>query len=210
MAEHNASGESPATGESPAESAESASTRSSRVLVPRGAESEPAPRQVESSDVTEAAAEPLDGTPVVLGGAAAVSGLVLMFWYRPEPALAALSLLDFEAMSPLRWLRGVHFWAGVALLVWGGFRALELAGEKAYRRPHPGRWWRGLALLLLLVGCMVSGVLLVGDAGALRAWEFLGASPPAESTWRAVYVLHCVVPFGLAFWILRRRSGGER
>jgi hypothetical protein len=206
MAETNASGDSPVAGENPAESAEAAATRSSRVLIPRGAEPEPPPREVERP----LAGESVDGTPVMLGGAAAVSGLVLMFWYRPEPALAVLSLLDFEAMSPLRWLRGVHFWAAVGLLVWGGFRLLELAGEKAYRRPWPGRWWGGLALLAVLGGCVASGVLLVGDAVALRAWGLLGAAEPSESTWRGVYVLHCVVPFGLAFWLLRRRGGSGR
>jgi hypothetical protein len=206
MAESKASGDSPAAGGSSVEpeSAEAAATRSSRVLVPGGVEPDaPLPEAAPRASSVPS----VDGVPRVLGWAAALSGLVLMFWYRPEPALAALSLLDFEAMSPLRWLRGVHFWAAVGLLVWGGWRVLELAGEKAYRRPRPGRWWRGLALWGLLFGCAASGALLVGDSGALRAWGLFGQGPAADSTWRGVYVLHCAVPLLLAFGLLRRDGG---
>ena len=151
----------------------------------------------------------LGTTAAVLCALLGVSGLVLMFYYRPEPALASLSLLDLEAAGPFGFLRGVHFWASRALVMVVWLHLFRVLVREAFRPPGHGHWLVGLGLLLL--------TLALAHTGSLLPWEGTARDPGAGEAKRllTVYALHCAVlpaaffaGVGWHVWRLRRDAGG--
>lgn len=133
----------------------------------------------------------------------ALSGIALMFYYRPVPALASLSLLDLEATSRLAFLRGVHFWGSRVLVVVVWLHLFRVVVREAYRPPRHWAWLGGVGLLLLTLAFARTGAILPAashlDGGALLV----------------VYALHCAVLPGVFFvgvgwhlWRTRKDGGG--
>lgn len=161
------------------------------------------PAESRSTEVEGATAGPIPGAPslgaaaVLLCVAAAVSGVGLMFHYRPDgPAQAYASLLDLREASPMGFLHGLHAWTAHLLLIvlWihglrsmfrGSYRAGGLRNAGGPRNASgQGNWVIGVALLALVLGLAATGHTLshphsVDTSSAWSLWQ--------------VYVLHCAV-----------------
>jgi quinol-cytochrome oxidoreductase complex cytochrome b subunit len=112
----------------------------------------------------------------------AVTGLLLMFWYRPTPQHAYGDIEDLMHVVPYgRLLRNLHRWSAHAmvLLVIGHMARVFHAG--AYRPPREFNWVVGVLLLVLTLFMSFTGYLLPWDQLAFWAVTVganMGAAAP--------------------------------
>lgn len=111
-----------------------------------------------------------------------VSGLLLLFYYRPTVEGAYASILFLESSVPGgQYLRSLHRLASHALLVLLFLHTLRVILTGAYRPPRQLNWLIGFALLGLAVFEGYTGYLLPLDQLALWAtqtgMELLAALP---------------------------------
>ncbi len=103
------------------------------------------------------------GITLFLFGIQAVTGVLLLIYYRPGPeAYDSVRTITYD--TQYGWLvRSLHSW-GANLMVAAAFvHMFSVAFMKAYRRPREFGWWTGLALLGLLLVFGFSGYLLPWD-----------------------------------------------
>jgi quinol-cytochrome oxidoreductase complex cytochrome b subunit len=99
-----------------------------------------------------------------------VTGLLLMFYYRPVPEHAYADLEDLMHVVPYgRFLRNLHRWwaHAMVLLVIGHMIRVFLAG--AYRPPREFNWVLGVVLLVSTLFLSFTGYLLPWDQLAFWA-----------------------------------------
>ena len=126
----------------------------------------------------------LGGMAVFLIGVQAVTGVLLLFYYRPTPEAAFESVRFISAEVRFGWLiRSVHGWAADLLI---GVILVHLASTyfmKAYRPPRELTWMTGVGLLVLMMGFGFSGYLLPWNQLAFFATkvgtQMAGAVPGA-------------------------------
>jgi quinol-cytochrome oxidoreductase complex cytochrome b subunit len=93
-----------------------------------------------------------------------VTGVLLMFYYRPAPERAYADIEDLMSVIPYgRFLRNLHRWTAHAmvLLVIGHMTRVFLAG--AYRPPREFNWVIGVTLLVSTLFLSFTGYLLPWD-----------------------------------------------
>jgi quinol-cytochrome oxidoreductase complex cytochrome b subunit len=101
-----------------------------------------------------------------------VSGLLLMFYYRPAPDGAYRSILFLEgSVWGGHYLRALHRFASHALLVLLLLHMLRVVLTGAYRHPRHGTWVVGTMLLFLAVAEAYTGYLLPLDQLAYWATQ---------------------------------------
>lgn len=101
-----------------------------------------------------------------------ITGLLLMFYYRPSPEGAYGSILFLEsAVRGGRYLRSVHRFASHALLVLILLHTLRVVLTGAYRHPRHGTWVVGTMILFLAVAEAYTGYLLPLDQLAYWATQ---------------------------------------
>jgi quinol-cytochrome oxidoreductase complex cytochrome b subunit len=127
-----------------------------------------------------------------------------MFYYKPEPSLASLSLLDLEATSSFAFLRSVHFWGSRALVMVVWLHLFRVMVRQAYRPPRHRGWLLGIGLLLLTLALARSGAILPSERATHSSAQIL----------LAIYVLHCAaLPMafcgGLGWHLWQTRRKGE-
>lgn len=146
----------------------------------------------------------LGGLALVFFGLQVASGLLLLFWYRPDPAAPLADLAAAEAASVLVWgLRRLHAAGGqlmVALVLGHLVRVLWLG---AYQPPRQWHWLSGMALLLLTLGQAFSGGLLPGGAPAWSAAAALGLAVGPMGGLSTVLALHLAAPWLMALLVRR-------
>ncbi|MFH1059323.1 MAG: cytochrome b N-terminal domain-containing protein [Pseudomonadota bacterium] len=146
----------------------------------------------------------LGGLALVFFGLQVVSGLLLLFWYRPDPAAPLADLAAAETASALVWgLRRLHAAAGqlmVALVLGHLLRVLWLG---AYRPPRQWHWLSGMALMVLTMGQAFSGGLLPGGAPAWSAAASLGLVEGPVEGLTTVLALHLAAPWLMALLVRR-------
>ena len=108
------------------------------------------------------------------------SGVVLVPFYAPERPLESLEAI--RAGVPWAWwLRGLHWFAALGLLLCTVGHVVETVWVCAWVRMPAGAWWRAVLLLPLLVVALLGGFVLRGDAEAVAAlgvWRGVVASIP--------------------------------
>lgn len=121
----------------------------------------------------------------------AVTGVLLMFYYRPTLEWAYKDMLDLRDVTTLGLLRELHRWAGHAMViaVWLHMYRVFLTGS--YKPPREFNWVVGVVLLLLTLLLSFTGYLLPWDQLAVwaitvgsnmaRATPFLGHEGPFSS-----------------------------
>ncbi len=150
--------------------------------------------------------------------AQALSGLVLMFYYRPTIGSAYLDLVDLREVSRLGFLRTLHRWSSHAIVILIWVHLLRVALRAAYARQQRRTWIGGIALMLLTLLLAATGHFLPRDQEAF--WS-LGAMAPVvsdaargEGVLLRFYLAHCVVlPLvvaGLSVDHLRRARRARR
>ena len=162
--------------------------------------------------------------PMVLVLAAqALSGLVLMFHYRPTVDTAYLDLVDLREVSGFGFVSALHRWGSHAAVVVAWLALFRSALRGAYRARRA--WTASVVLTASIMALALTGHLLPWDADAYWGIAVLaptsappepaggeaGSPLPDGTTLLRFYVLHCLIlPLiagGLTVYLLRRSRG---
>ncbi len=90
----------------------------------------------------------LGGTPAMLFGVQAVTGILLSFYYVPDPSQAYESVKRVSEVVPFGWfLRSVHRWSSNLMIAAVILHMMRVFFTGAYRRPRELNWMVGIGLL---------------------------------------------------------------
>jgi len=109
-----------------------------------------------------------------------VTGVLLMFYYKPYPEVAYDSIKDIHYVVPTgRFIRNIHRWAGNVMVVVVFLHMARTFYTAAYRKPREFNWLVGLGLLVLTLGLSFTGYLLPWDQ--LAYWAITIGANIAQS-----------------------------
>jgi len=124
-----------------------------------------------------------------------ITGILLTFYYVPDPTHAYDSVVYITTQLPMGWfIRGLHHWGASAMIVLVVAHMLRVFFYGAYKYPREMTWITGVFLLLVVVGFGFTGYLLPWDQKAY--WATTVGTKIAG-----------VAPF-VGDWILRIARGG--
>jgi quinol-cytochrome oxidoreductase complex cytochrome b subunit len=107
----------------------------------------------------------LGGTPLLLFGIQVVTGILLTFYYTPDPARAFDSVHRITFALRFGWLiRSLHQNAGQLMFVALLLHMIRVFVTRAYRAPRELTWVFGMTLFLLTMGFGFTGYSLVYDS----------------------------------------------
>lgn len=90
-----------------------------------------------------------------------LTGVLLLFYYRPTIGQAYDSVMEITNRVPFGWLiRGLHVWGSSLLIVMVFLHMLRVFLTGAYKPPRELTWVSGVFLLLITLGFGFSGYLL--------------------------------------------------
>lgn len=121
-----------------------------------------------------------------------LTGVLLMFYYRPTIGFAYQDMKDLEFVVTLgKFLRNAHRWSAHAMVVIVILHMVRVFLTGAYKKPREFNWVIGVALLVLTLFLSFTGYLLPWDQLALwavtvgtnmaGAIPFLGSEGPFSS-----------------------------
>lgn len=121
-----------------------------------------------------------------------VSGIVLMFYYRPTVEMAYQDIKDLEfVVSMGMFMRNIHRWAAHAMVLVVILHMVRVFLTGAYKTPREFNWGVGVILMLLTFFLSFTGYLLPWDQLAIwavtvgtnmaSATPFMGAEGPFSS-----------------------------
>jgi quinol-cytochrome oxidoreductase complex cytochrome b subunit len=133
-----------------------------------------------------------------------ITGILLMFYYKPYPDVAYDSIKDIHFVVPTgRFMRNIHRWAANVMVVAVILHMARAFYTAAYRKPREFNWLIGMGLLVITLGLSFTGYLLPWDQ--LAYWAItIGANiaqSPREVT-DAVGITDWFDPGGLQRLIL--------
>jgi quinol-cytochrome oxidoreductase complex cytochrome b subunit len=109
-----------------------------------------------------------------------VTGVLLMFYYKPYPDAAYDSIKDIHFVVPTgRFIRNIHRWAANIMVVTVILHMARAFYTAAYRRPREFNWLIGIALLVVTLGLSFTGYLLPWDQ--LAYWAITIGANIAQS-----------------------------
>jgi quinol-cytochrome oxidoreductase complex cytochrome b subunit len=109
-----------------------------------------------------------------------ITGVLLMFYYKPYPDAAYDSIKDIHFIVPTgRFIRNIHRWAANVMVVTVLLHMARTFYTAAYRRPREFNWLVGLALLVITLGLSFTGYLLPWDQ--LAYWAITIGANIAQS-----------------------------
>jgi quinol-cytochrome oxidoreductase complex cytochrome b subunit len=109
-----------------------------------------------------------------------VTGVLLMFYYKPYPDVAYDSMKDIHFVVPTgRFMRNIHRWAANLMVVTVILHMARAFYTAAYRAPREFNWLIGLALLVTTLGLSFTGYLLPWDQ--LAYWAITIGANIAQS-----------------------------
>ena len=122
----------------------------------------------------------MGGTTFFLFLAEVVSGVLLMFYYRPVIEYAYQDIQDLRAHVTLGVLREIHRWGAHAMIIaiWLHMMRVFLTGS--YKPPREFNWMVGVILLVLTMLLSFTGYLLPWDQ--LAIWAITVGSNMAKAT----------------------------
>ena len=159
-----------------------------------------------------------------------VTGVLLMFYYRPTLEWAYNDILALRDVTSLGVLRELHRWGAHAMVITTWLHMYRVFLTGSYKPPREFNWVVGVILLLLTLLLSFTGYLLPWDQLAIWAitvggidmitdasdarFGLLGARFVGEETLNRFYVLHCIaIPLAVAlllaihFWRVRKDGG---
>lgn len=123
------------------------------------------------------------GLGIAAGGAfllTLVTGVLLMFYYKPYPDVAYDSIKDIHFVVPTgRFIRNIHRWAANVMVVTVLLHMARAFYTAAYRAPRQFNWLIGMALLVTTLGLSFTGYLLPWDQ--LAYWAITIGANIAQS-----------------------------
>jgi quinol-cytochrome oxidoreductase complex cytochrome b subunit len=109
-----------------------------------------------------------------------VTGVLLMFYYKPYPDAAYLSIKDIHFVVPTgRFIRNVHRWAANLMVVTVFLHMARVFYTAAYRAPREFNWLVGMGLLVVTLALSFTGYLLPWDQ--LAYWAITIGANIAQS-----------------------------
>jgi quinol-cytochrome oxidoreductase complex cytochrome b subunit len=109
-----------------------------------------------------------------------LSGVLLMFYYKPYPEAAYASIKDIHFVVPTgRFLRNIHRWSANVMVVGVLLHMARVFYTAAYRKPREFNWVIGMALLAVTLGLSFTGYLLPWDQ--LSYWAITIGANIAQS-----------------------------
>ena len=109
-----------------------------------------------------------------------VTGVLLMFYYKPYPEVAYLSIKDIHFIVPTgRFMRNIHRWSGNMMVVVVLLHMARVFYTAAYRPPREFNWVMGMGLLVVTLGLSFTGYLLPWDQ--LAYWAITIGANIAQS-----------------------------
>ena len=124
-----------------------------------------------------------------------VTGLLLMFYYRPTVAHAYQDVVALEAVVPMGLVREMHRWGAHLMVITVWLHMLRVFLTGSYKPPREFNWVVGVLLLVLTMLMSFTGYLLPWDQLAMWAvtvgTNMVGAVPflepqGAPPTWLTV------------------------
>ncbi|MBI2377242.1 MAG: cytochrome b N-terminal domain-containing protein [Deltaproteobacteria bacterium] len=99
-----------------------------------------------------------------------VTGVILMFYYRPTEELAYLDMKNLQHEIPFGMIqRNMHRWAAHAMVITVWLHMLRVFLSGSYKKPREFNWVVGVALLTLTMLLSFTGYLLPWDQLAMWA-----------------------------------------
>ena len=109
-----------------------------------------------------------------------ITGVLLMFYYKPYPDAAYDSIKDIHFVVPTgRFIRNIHRWAANVMVVTVILHMARTFFTAAYRQPREFNWLVGLGLFVLTLGLSFTGYLLPWDQ--LAYWAITIGANIAQS-----------------------------
>jgi quinol-cytochrome oxidoreductase complex cytochrome b subunit len=109
-----------------------------------------------------------------------VTGVLLMFYYKPYPDAAYQSIKDIHFVVPTgRFIRNIHRWAANVMVIAVILHMARVFYTAAYRRPREYNWLIGMALLVVTLALSFTGYLLPWDQ--LAYWAITIGANIAQS-----------------------------
>ena len=163
-----------------------------------------------------------------------VTGVLLMFYYRPSVPQAYRDMKELEfVVTSGSFLRNLHRWSAHAMVAFVFLHMARVFFSGAYRPPREFNWVIGVLLLLITLLLSYTGYLLPWDQLAFWAitvgtnmaqaapvigprsrFLLLGGNIIGENALIRFYVLHCVVLplaggllIAVHFWRIRKDGG---
>lgn len=101
-----------------------------------------------------------------------ITGVLLMFYYRPTPEHAYESIMHIMNEVSYGWLiRSIHSWAANLMIATLFVHMITVFFMQAYRPPRELMWISGVVLLTLVLGFGFTGYLLPWDEMAFYATQ---------------------------------------
>lgn len=109
-----------------------------------------------------------------------VTGILLMFYYKPYPDVAYQSIKDIHFIVPTgRFMRNIHRWAANVMVVTVILHMARAFYTASYRKPREFNWFIGWGLLVTTLGLSFTGYLLPWDQ--LAYWAITIGANIAQS-----------------------------
>jgi quinol-cytochrome oxidoreductase complex cytochrome b subunit len=109
-----------------------------------------------------------------------VTGVLLMFYYKPYTDVAYQSIKDIHFVVPTgRLIRNIHRWAANVMVVTVIFHMARAFFTASYRKPREFNWLIGMGLLVTTLGLSFTGYLLPWDQ--LAYWAITIGANIAQS-----------------------------
>ncbi len=109
-----------------------------------------------------------------------VTGILLMFYYKPYPDAAYESIKDIHFVVPTgRFIRNIHRWAANVMVVTVILHMARAFYTAAYRKPREFNWLIGMGLLVTTLALSFTGYLLPWDQ--LAYWAITIGANIAQS-----------------------------
>jgi quinol-cytochrome oxidoreductase complex cytochrome b subunit len=109
-----------------------------------------------------------------------VTGVLLMFYYKPYPDVAYDSIKDIHFVVPTgRFIRNIHRWAANVMVIAVLLHMARAFYTAAYRPPRELNWLIGMGLLVTTLGLSFTGYLLPWDQ--LAYWAITIGANIAQS-----------------------------
>ncbi|MBE7542310.1 MAG: cytochrome b N-terminal domain-containing protein [Bryobacteraceae bacterium] len=111
---------------------------------------------------------------------ALVTGVMLMFYYKPYPEAAYESMKDIHFVVPTgRLIRNLHRWSANIMVIAVILHMARAFYTAAYRKPREYNWLMGIGLLVVTLGLSFTGYLLPWDQ--LAYWAITIGANIAQS-----------------------------
>ncbi len=120
-----------------------------------------------------------------------ISGILLMFYYRPTVEYAYTDIMDLSEQVPLGIMREIHRWGAHAMVIAVWLHMFRVFMTGSYKPPREFNWVVGVILMFLTLFLSFTGYLLPWDQLAIwaitvgsnmaRATPFLGHEGPGAA-----------------------------